>query len=140
METVTQLIAAIAVLAIAAAFIWLVSGATRQMRAMGKAAEDLSHFLKVTEDEIAKTAVEVRTTLKDTDRLISTASDTVERVDNVVVEAERLLELAQAVSAATKAIRTSTVGLSSVYEGVKQGIRALYGHPESEKGGTQNEQ
>lgn len=109
------------------------------LRKIGKASEDVSHFLKVTEEELTTTAAEVRNTLTSVDRLVTDVAQTAERVDRLTCEAERFVEGAQVATAAAKAVKSSTAGLFSVYEGVKQGIRALWGSKETNKEGTSNE-
>ena len=109
------------------------------LRKIGKASEDVSHFLKVTEEELTTTAAEVRNTLTSVDRLVTDVAQTAERVDRLTCEAERLVQGAQVATAAAKAVKSSTAGLFSVYEGVKQGIRALWGSKETNKEGTFDE-
>ena len=109
------------------------------LRKVGKASEDLSHFLKVTEEELSSTAAEIRTALGSVDHLVTDVAETAERIDRLACEAERLVGGAQVATAAARAVRSSTAGLSSVYEGVKQGIRALWGSKEINKEGTFDE-
>lgn len=109
------------------------------LRKLGKTTEDVSHFLKVTEEELTSTAHDVRATLSDVDRLISDVADTTGRINRLTCEIERLVEGAQVASAAAKAVKSSTAGLVSVYEGFKQGIRTLWGSKETNKEGTFDE-
>jgi len=133
MQTALIVVAIVAIIFVALAIADL-------LRKIGKASEDLSHFLKVTEEELSTTAHDVRATLNDADRLISDLADTSGRINRLTGEIERLAEGAQVASAAAKAVKSSTAGLFSVYEGVKQGIKALLGSKETNKEGMFDEQ
>ena len=109
------------------------------LRKVGRVTEDLSHFLKVTEEELTATAKEVRDTLSDVDHLVTDVTETAERIGRLSGEVERIVDGVQIASSAAKAVKSSTAGLSSVYEGVKQGIRALWGSKETNKEGTFDE-
>lgn len=110
------------------------------LRKIGRASEDLSHFLKVTEEELTATATEVRNTLTSVDRLVTDVAETAERIDRLTCEAERLVEGARMASAAARAVKSSTAGVVSVYEGIRQGIKTLWGSKEINKEGTYDEQ
>jgi len=110
------------------------------LRKVGRTTEDLSHLLKVTEEELTATTAEVRNALGSVDHLISDVTQTTERISRLSREIERLVEGVQVASAAASAVKSSTAGLSSVYEGVKQGIKTLWGSKETNKEGTFDEQ
>lgn len=109
------------------------------LRKLGKTTEDVSRFLKVTEEELTSTAGEVRTALGSVDRLVKDVAETAERIDRLTCDVERLVEGVQVASAAAKAVKSSTAGLVSVYEGFKQGMRTLRGSKETNKEGTFDE-
>lgn len=140
MQTALMVISAIAIIVVTVGFLALVNGILGGMRKIEKTSEDLSHFLKMTEEELTCTVNEVRDAVADADRLILKATETVERVDNVAAIGERLLDGAFVTSTVAKTVKSSTATLFSVYQGVKQGIKILRGSQETKKGGISNEQ
>ena len=132
MQTALYVVAIVGILVIAGAV-------ADFLRKAGRTTEDLSHFLKATEEELTRTAAEIRNTLTSVDHLVTDVTETAERVSRLSGEVERLVEGVQVASAAARAVKSSTAGLSSVYEGVKQGIRALWGAKETNKEGTFDE-
>jgi len=101
---------------------------------------DLSHFLRTAEEELTGATHDARSTLNNIERLVGTINETVVCVSRVAEGAERLLGGAYLAATAAKAVKSSAVGLTSVYEGVKQGIKTLCGYQEADKGGTSDEQ
>ena len=140
MQTVLFVVLSIAAIVVAAAFAVLVSGILREARRIGRTCEDVSEFLKRTEEELTSTARDARTALGDIDQLLVKTTETVSHIEKVSEEAERLLSGAHMASAAAKAVQSSKAGVFSVYEGVKQGIRTLWGLQETNKEGTSDEQ
>jgi len=138
-QTILILVGILAIIAIAGSVVWLSSGAMRELRKFGQTAEDVSHFLEVAEEEITNTTKEARSALSDVDRLVTTLGDTVERVDKVAAEVQRLMDIGVVATSTIRAVKSSTAGFASVYEGVKQGIKALYGSQQIHKGGTNDE-
>jgi len=130
---------AIGALVVAVSFAVLVGGLLRETRKLGRTAEDLSSFLKTTEQELASTTENLRHAVLDVDRLVTEITCTVSKVERAASGIERIVEGVQAAAAATKIVRSSTGGLVSVYEGVKQGIKSLRGLQETDKEGTENE-
>jgi len=139
-ETVLLAVLAIAIVVIAAAFAVLVRGALRHMRGIGEVTRDLSHFLRTAEEELTGATRDARSTLNNIERLTVTTNETIARVSRVAEEAERLLGGAYLAVTAARAVKSSAVGLTTVYEGVKQGIKTLCGYREVDKGGTSDEQ
>ena len=140
MQTVLLVVGSVAIAVVAIAFTALALGVLREARKIGQASEDLSHFLRSAEEELASTTREARSTLSNIDQLAVKSTETVERVSNVAAGAERLVDGAYLATAVAKAAKSSTAGLASVYEGVKQGIRTLCGSQETNEGGTSDEQ
>lgn len=140
MQTALLVVGIIAIALVALAIVVLVGGVLREIRKIGKASEDLSRLLKTAEESCAELTRDTHTTLNDADKLIVEITDTVEHIDKVAEGTERLLNGALVVSTAAKAIKTSTAGLVSVLEGVKQGIKTLRGSEETNEEGTSDEQ
>ena len=140
MLTVLLAVASIAVIVVTIAFVALVQGALRQAGKIGQASEDLSHLLRVAEEELIGIRRDARSTLDEIDRLAGKLTDTVERIGKAAAGAQRLLDGVYVVSTAAKAVKSSTAGLLGVYEGVKQGIRILRGSQRTDKGGISDEQ
>jgi len=138
-QTVLFVVGTLAIAIITAASVVLVRGILREMRGIGQVARDLSHFLKTAEEELTGTAHDTRAALNNVERLVGTINETVVRVSRVAEVAERVLDAAFLANTAVKAVKSSTVGLTSVYEGVKQGIKTLCGYRETNKGGTSDE-
>ncbi len=136
MQVVLYVSLSIAVLVIAGAFAVLVSGVLREARKVGAASEELARLLKTTEDELTQTTQHARNALIDVDRLVVEVTDTVRHVDKAAYGVERIVDTLETATSAVKLVKTSTGGLLSVYEGVKQGIRALWGSHETDKEGT----
>ena len=136
MQGVLYVALSIAVLVIAGAFAVLVSSILREARKVGQTCEDLSHLMKTTEDELAQTTQHARTALADVDRLVIEVTDTVRHVDKAAYGLERIVSTVESATSALKLVKSSTGGLVSVYEGVKQGIKALRGANETDKEGT----
>jgi uncharacterized protein YoxC len=136
MQGVLYAALSIAVLVIAVALAVLVSGILREARKVGQACEDLSHLMKTTGDELAQTTQVTRTALADVDRLVVEVTDAVKHVDNAANGIERIVETVESATSALHLVKSSTGGLVSVYEGVKQGIKALWGAHETDKEGT----
>ena len=127
LHAILLILGSISIIVITVAFVSLVQGILRQVGKVGQVSDDLSHFLKVTEDELVPTTRDARSALGGIDKLVVQITETVERVDNVAAGAERLLDASQVASAATSAVKSSAAGILSVYEGVKQGIKTLRG-------------
>lgn len=136
MQTVMYAAISIAVLVIAGAVVLLVSGLLRELAKIGRTSEDLSSFLKAAEVELAATTKDVRTAISDVDRTVTGVNETVERVGRISAAVEGLLEGTHIAATAAKGFRSSSAGVISVYEGIKQGIRALWSSQETNKEGT----
>jgi hypothetical protein len=146
MITALIILAIVAIPTLTILTVWFVFASIAEMRKVGRMSEDASHFLKTAESELTSTASDLRdvvrdagTTLRDTDRLILTTSETIERVDHIACEAERLINAAYIAGSVAKTVKSSTAGIISVYEGVKQGIRYLRGSQRAEQGGKSHE-
>lgn len=140
LQAVLLIAASIALVVIAAAFAVLVRGALRELQKIGQASEDLSSFLKATEDELAPTIRNARSAVSNIDRLIASVTETAEKIDRIAGGAERLFDGTYVGSTAARAVKSASAGLLSVYEGVRQGIRTLRGPNDTDKGGKTNEQ
>jgi uncharacterized protein YoxC len=136
MQGVLYAALSIAVLVIAGAVAVLVSGVLREARKIGQTCEDLSSLMKTTEEELARTTEQTRIAMADVDRLVVEVTDAVKHVDNAANGIERIVETVESATSALHLVKSSTGGLVSVYEGVKQGIRALWGAHETDKEGT----
>lgn len=136
MQNVLYAALSIAVLVIAGAIAMLVSGALREARKLGRTAEDLSRLMNTTEDELTQTTQHARNALLDVDRLVVELTETVRHVDNAAAGIERVVDTVETAASALKMVKSSTDGILSVYEGVKQGIRSFRGPRETEKEGT----
>ncbi len=126
----------IAALVIAGAIAMLISGVLREARKLGRTAEDLSSLMNTTEDELTQTTQHARNALLDVDRLVVELTETVRHVDNAAAGIERVVDTVETASAALNIVKSSTDGLASVYEGIKQGIKALRGPRQTDKEGT----
>ena len=140
MQTALYVVGIAGIAVFVAAFVVVVAGVLREIRKIGQMSEDLSHFLKTAEEELSSTTRDARTALDDIDQLVVRVTETVGRIDKLAAGTERLVEGAHIAGAAAKAMRSSTAGLVSVYEGVKQGIRTLRGSQETNKEVTTDEQ
>jgi len=142
LQAILLVTATIAILVIAWAVVVLTQGILREARKIGQATEDISRLLKTAEDELVPTIRDARTAVKDADRLIVCATETVHRVDRLTGGVEGLLEGSVAGLAASKTVKSASATLLSVYEGVRQGIKILRGSPDEvhHKGGTTDEQ
>lgn len=127
---------AVAVLVIAVAFAVLVSGLLRTIRKVEQTCEDLSGLVKATEGELTETTQCARDTMADVDRLVIEVTGTVSHVDRAACGVERIVDTIETATTAVRLARSSTGGLLSVYEGVKQGIRSLWGPNGNDKEGT----
>lgn len=127
MAGLLYVVASIAILAVAGAFVALVSGALKELRKVGRATDELSELINTINTEIVPIAKSTTATLEEVDHLIADVTQTVGLVNRVAGGAERLMETAHVASAATQAVKSSTAGIISVYEGVKQGIKTLRG-------------
>ena len=125
----------IAVLLLAVSFVVLARTAGK----IGRVTEDLSHFLRTTEEELVPSVRDARNAIGNVDRLVVKLTQTVERADRVMLCAERLLDGTYVGSTTAKVVRSTASGLISVYEGVKQGIRTLRSSEETNKGGKTDE-
>ena len=140
METALLIVRLAAIVLITLAFIALVVGALRVQKKIGQASEDLSRFLKTADESCVGLTSDTRTTLNDIDRLVVGVANTAERIDKLAEGTEHLVNGAHIAYTAARALKSSTAGLVSVLEGVKQGINTLCGSQESDKGGTSDEQ
>lgn len=136
MQVVLYVALTIAVVVIAGAFAVLVSGILRETRKLGRTFEDLSQLMKTTELELAETTKSARESLVVVDQLLFEVTDTVAHVDHAAQGIGRLVANVQAATSAVQLVRSSTNGLAGVYEGVKQGIRTLWGSHDTDKEGT----
>lgn len=118
----------------------LVRAIVRELQKIGRTSEDLSRFLKATEDELLPTIRNARSTVSDVDRLVAGVTETVERIDRIATGAERLFDGTYVGSTAAQAMKSASARLLSVYKGVKQGIKALRGSKDTHKGGIVDEQ
>ena len=136
MQNVLYAALSIAVLVIAGAITMLVSGVLREARKLGRTAEDLSSLMNTTEDELTQTTQHARNALLDVDRLVVELTETVRHVDNAAAGIERVVDTVETASSALNIVKSSTDGILSVYEGVKQGIRTFRGSLKTDKEGT----
>ena len=139
MQTVLYSALALAALVIAGAFAILVSGLLRELKKLGRTCEDLSTLLNTTERELASTTEVVRQTVSDVDGVVVGVSNTMRKVEKVVSGIENIVERAQTITSVAGVVRSSSGGFLSVYEGIKQGIRTLWGLQDTDKEGTANE-
>lgn len=140
METVFLIVGSIALTVIATGFAALVIGALRELRKIGQASEDLSRLLRTAEEELAPTMQNARSIASDADQLVIQLTKTAERVDRVAEDAERVVRGTFLTASVVRTLKSSTAGLLSVYEGVKQGIRNLCGSQETDKEEANDEQ
>ena len=117
----------IAILAIAIAFIVLVRSALQVLQKAGRAADRIATLTETLNREIIPVSKNAASTLESADKLIEDANLTVQLVNKVAGGADRLIETARMATAATHAVKSTTAGVISVYEGVKQGIKTLRG-------------
>lgn len=122
-----SVIASIAILAVAIAFVVLVRSALQVLKKVGRTVDDLSELTSTLNREVVPITQNAASTLEDANKLIREVNQTVELVNRVAGGADRLIETARMATAASQAVKTSTAGLISVYEGVKQGIKTLRG-------------
>lgn len=140
MENALLIAAIIGIAVVTVAVVILVAGILRELRNIGRASKDLSHFLNVVEGEITSTIPKTRAALDDLDVLLVKVTETVRRIDDVAEGIQRLVDGAYIASTVARTVRSSTAGLVSVYEGVKQGIKTLRGAQETDKEGSSDEQ
>jgi uncharacterized protein YoxC len=126
-QTALLVVAILGIVAFVGSFVILVLGILREIRKIGQATETVSETLDAVKEELTATAQDARVALQDVDRLTLQVTSTAERVDRVTEVIEHLVDGAHAASAAAKAMRSSTAGIAGVLEGIKQGIRTLYG-------------
>lgn len=139
MKVFETLLTALSIATIAVAFVLLVRGVLRQLARITQTLDELSHFLRTVEQELSTAIRDIRSAAQEIGKLASTSTSAAERIDNVAKSIQRLVDGAEIAAIAAKTLRSSTAGITSVYEGVKQGIKTLCGFRETEKGGTSNE-
>lgn len=139
MQIFETLLVGLSVTTIAVAFVLLVRGILRQMTRVSQSLDEVSRFLKIAEQDLSAAVRDVRSAAQEIAKLASTSTSAAERIDNVSKSIQRLVDGAEIAAIAAKTLKSSSAGITSVYEGVKQGIRTLCGFRETEKGGTSNE-
>lgn len=107
---------------------------------IGRLSDEISRLARTIDEEVGPTARDIRLAVNSVDKLVSRAAETMERIDRVAKEVERLLDVAYVADVAEKVAKTSVSGILSVYEGVKQGIRTLRGTRATAKEVSGNEQ
>lgn len=127
MEKALFVVAIVGISVFVVSFVALVLGILRQMRKIGEATESLSSAVKALERELTLTAHDARMALHNIDRLAEQATETVEHVDSVALRIDRIIGGTSTAVAATKAVKSSTAALVSVYEAFKRGIKSLRG-------------
>jgi uncharacterized protein YoxC len=140
MQTFLILIISFSVGAIAVAFIFLVRGILKQAEKITQTLDEVSHFLRTTEEELIIAARNIQTAAQEISKLASTGTLTVERIEKLAKSIQRLVDGAEIATLIAKTLKSSTAGVTSVYEGIKQGIKTLCGVCETTKGGTTSEQ
>lgn len=140
MQTALFVVGIVGIVVFVGAFVILVWGVLRELRKIGQTTQDVSRFLATAEEELTSTTQDIRTALNDADKLTVDLAKTVERVDSIAEGVERIIEGTYVATAAVRAVKSSTGGLISVYEGIKQGIMTLCGSQESKKEGITDEQ
>ncbi|MGB9588335.1 MAG: DUF948 domain-containing protein [Armatimonadota bacterium] len=139
MQIFQTLLVGLSVATIAVAFVLLVRGILRQVARIAQTLDEVSRFLRTAEQDLSAAARDIRVAAQGISKLASTSTSAAERIDSVAKSIQRLVDGAEIAAVAAKTLRSSTAGITSVYEGVKQGIRTLCGFRETEKGGTSNE-
>lgn len=120
-------IASIAILAVAIYVVILIRSALEVLQKAGRSVDEITKLTKTLNEEIVPITRNAASTLESADQLIEEVQQTVNLVNRVAGGAERLVETARMATAASHAVKSSTAGIISVYEGVKQGIKTLRG-------------
>jgi uncharacterized protein YoxC len=124
MQVLLIIVLIIAVIVVTIAIVVLVRRLLQETRKLGQASEDLSRVLHIVEDELPRTTGGMRAALVDVQTLTTQLTATTQRIEQVASRAEGLLDIE---ATATKVAKSSAIGLVSVYEGVRQGIKTLRG-------------
>lgn len=125
MQTVFLIIASIAIIVITIAIVILVRGVLPEIKKIGKASEDLSRVADTLEHEITPAIKDIRETVTNTDILVKNTTQTICRIDRITESVDQLIHSTFIASTANKAIKSSTAGIISVYEGLRKGIKTL---------------
>lgn len=125
MQTAFLIIASISVIIVTIAFVLLVKGVLCEIRKIGKASEDLSKAADSLEHDIAPAIKDIRATVSSTDVLVKNTTQTISRIDRIADSVDQLIHNTYITTTAAKALKSSTAGIISVYEGVRKGIKSL---------------
>ncbi len=99
----------------------------KYVRALSDAGARLADAAEQLKTQVVPVVEDLRKTISDADSLVLSAKAGVDSISRVSVSAERLLEVANLLGAAEKAVVTSKVTLGSLLQGIKAGLQALRG-------------
>jgi len=105
--------------------ILMIVGLALYFRQLGRAIREMELTLRTVREEIVPLSDDARQVLRRADGLLITTQGEVERIGRVTAVAERLVEGRVVVDVASKAVTSSRSTISSVLEGIKQGLKVL---------------